>query len=532
MNKFYPVILIILAAFLFLIGNNSIALTDPDETFYSLTAKEMMNKGSFMIPYIFDQPQFEKPPFFYWLLMLSFKVFGIIPFAARFIPAIFGIIGVIGAYVYLSRIFNKEISFYSSLVLATSLIYMGLSKAVITDIVFSVFMFFSFFSFYIWYKERKSLLPFAVFLALAVLTKGPVSLVMMGLAVVLFSILIKDKALVKQFIFNNWWFLFLIIALPWYLYVSIKFGKIFYDEFIINDNIRRILEAEHKNFDRWWFYPAVLLGGAFPWTFYYLFIGEKFKEYKKEYLFLFSWIASVFVVFTAAHSKLISYIVPLYAAICVMIGIGLTGLKNKPKRVKAVGVLDLVLALVLFAPLWYVKKEYPDFFISVLLGVIFLSVSLAISGIMLIKKNFKKAIFYNVIGLVCVAIILPATFPFKAIEPAFCDNDLIRIVKDYNYKGPILASKLFARGSSFNTGNPVTVLGKNGSPFWSAHPVDVVNINEDSSVTNFFNDKDRVICVIRTKELKRLEEVFSGSRVNTILSGSFGRSVVLSDKKQ
>ena len=41
---------------LFLLGNNILSLTDPDEVFYSLTAKEMAAKNEWMTPLIFGQP--------------------------------------------------------------------------------------------------------------------------------------------------------------------------------------------------------------------------------------------------------------------------------------------------------------------------------------------------------------------------------------------------------------------------------------------------------------------------------------------
>ena len=46
----------------------SVGLTDPDETFYAQTAKEMLDGHHFLTPFIFGYPQFEKPILFYWLL--------------------------------------------------------------------------------------------------------------------------------------------------------------------------------------------------------------------------------------------------------------------------------------------------------------------------------------------------------------------------------------------------------------------------------------------------------------------------------
>ena len=174
-EKINVLILIVCCLFLYFIGCTSINLTDPDEVFYSETAKEMLVSNSVLTPLIFGKPQFEKPPLFYWLLMVSFKVFGITTFAARLVPALVGMIGVLGTYFFMRKIFSGSISFYAALFLSTAFLYFGLSKTVITDIVFSVFAALVLYAFYLWYRFKKEtyIVLFMIFLSLAMLTKGP-----------------------------------------------------------------------------------------------------------------------------------------------------------------------------------------------------------------------------------------------------------------------------------------------------------------------------------------------------------------------
>src|SRR3989338_575734 len=142
-------ILSALCVFLYLAGNASVSLTDPDEVFYSLTAREMSAKGDALTPYIFNQPQFEKPIFIYWLLNAASALLGPTPFAARFFPAVFAWLGVLGLY-FLARLGFKDESraFWSAVALATAGFYFALAKTVFTDIVFSVFILYSLLSFY------------------------------------------------------------------------------------------------------------------------------------------------------------------------------------------------------------------------------------------------------------------------------------------------------------------------------------------------------------------------------------------------
>lgn len=530
-KNYYPVlVLLLLCALLYVVGINSISITDPDEAFYAETAGEMLSHHSFITPLIFEKPQFEKPPLFYWLLILSFKLFGISTFSVRLVPAFFGIIGVLGTYLFMKKIFDERISFYSSLILATNFLVFVSSRMALTDIVFSVFVAFSLYSFYIWHKLKRSnyLIAFAIFSSLAVLTKGPLGIVIPVLAAILFLILTKDSAGLKNFMFNKWWLVFLGISLPWYIYASLKFGKEFLWEFFVHDHWHRILYAEHKNFDKWYFYPSVILTGMFPWTFYFLLSGVNFKKYKSVYLFLFSWILVVFSVFSLAHSKLASYIVPLAPALAVILGISLASLEGKSKRTVLIGVLDIILGIGLFFSLGFLKRDYPDLYLQgfIISGVF--SCFLIIAGIFLILNKFKPAIILNVSGFTLFILIADFIMSNK-LEIAFTNRDLVKIVSEYNYfNQPIVCDKMYVRGAYFYTHNPVLVIDGNKNPFWSRHPLEV--LSRDEEILNYFQDKDSVLCVIKSGDLERLNRVFSDKRVNKIISNSLDRLVVLCQK--
>ena len=86
-------LLFLLGVLLFFIGNSAIVITDPVESNYTLTAKEMLLSGDYISPRIYGNYWFDKPVFFYWELIAAFQLFGINEFAARFFPAVFGILG-------------------------------------------------------------------------------------------------------------------------------------------------------------------------------------------------------------------------------------------------------------------------------------------------------------------------------------------------------------------------------------------------------------------------------------------------------
>ena len=84
-NNFKRILILIALSYVVLmLGNGILSLTNPDEVFYAQTAKEMIQHKTWATPYLFDQPQFEKPIFLYWCLRASFIIFGVTSFAARF----------------------------------------------------------------------------------------------------------------------------------------------------------------------------------------------------------------------------------------------------------------------------------------------------------------------------------------------------------------------------------------------------------------------------------------------------------------
>lgn len=169
-------ILLVLAAILCFVANHLLVVTDPVESNYVLTAKEMLASGDYFSPRIFGNYWYDKPIFFYWELIAAFKLFGISNFSARFFPALFGMAGILLAYGFTARLYDKKTGFLTGLILLTTVEYFYLSKAIITDMTLFVFYSACLMAFYIAYSEGKPrwyYLAYA-FAGLAVLTKGPI----------------------------------------------------------------------------------------------------------------------------------------------------------------------------------------------------------------------------------------------------------------------------------------------------------------------------------------------------------------------
>src|SRR5262245_36643245 len=179
----------------------------------------MMQQGSYVTPILFGHPQYEKPPLFYWLLMASFEITGVTRAAARFVPLLSGLLGIFATFYFCRRVLNQEIAWLAGLLLATSAIYLALSEAVLTDITLAALMMVALYAFYLWSVERRDryLCAYGVAAALAVLTKGPVAIVILFLTAGLYLVLCREFDLLRRFLVHPWVLLFCVVSAPWYL---------------------------------------------------------------------------------------------------------------------------------------------------------------------------------------------------------------------------------------------------------------------------------------------------------------------------
>jgi 4-amino-4-deoxy-L-arabinose transferase-like glycosyltransferase len=364
---------------------------------------------------------------------------------------------------------------------------------------------------------------------LAVLTKGPLAIALSLAAMIPFLFLVREIKALPAFILNRYLLIFLVLGCGWFIYAFVKYGNAFAWEFFVRDNWQRVIYSEHRHSDTWYFYPAVVIGGMAPWTAYLLFLGRGFKKYKNEYLFLISWIASTFIVFTCAHSKLASYILPLFPALCCALAISMDSISGKSKMLIAAGVINILFGTAGLIALPFIAKECPALAKPLFLSLLMLFLFMAAGGISLIRGKIKQAVFLNIAALAAFLLAGVSSVPAK-LETAFSDHDLSGIVREYGYEGkPILCEKMYVRGAYFYTGNPVLVMNMGGkSPFWSNHPLDV--LSTEAEVKAFFSDKDKVLCVLTDEGRGKINGFFGNARKNTIISSNLDRVVVLSEK--
>jgi 4-amino-4-deoxy-L-arabinose transferase-like glycosyltransferase len=317
------------------------ALERWDETTNVQVVRETMQENSFPILTYEQKPFMEKPPIWYYLTILSVKVFGDNNFAFRFISAFSNVLLLVSIIIFCTKKFNWRIAVFSGLTyLSTWQIFInnagGLfsthnARSADVDLLQLLFIFLSFVFCIEFQASRriKYILLIALFSGLAVLTKG-----FMGLLPVLILILWEAYLIFKQksISFQSFklptlfTFTFLLITLPWHIFMYFQFGQSFINEYFSYHTAARYfstLEGHNQpllfhiqNF----FNPQVFSSGIiFSLGILTLCFKSKLKEYK-----YFSLIASSvlsLILITLMQTKLAWYLLYIYPIAVIVCGI-------------------------------------------------------------------------------------------------------------------------------------------------------------------------------------------------------------------
>lgn len=350
---------------LYLLGNWALAVTDPVECNYALTASEMVAANDWLSPRIYGNYWYDKPIFFYLELIAAFSVFGESDFAARFFPAVFSMLGLFLCYGFGTRLYGRRVGLTAALLMATSLEYWYVGHAIITDMTLFVFMSASLICFYLAYSEERPAFLYPAFFAaaLAVLTKGPLGLCLPGLIIVLF--LLWERNL--RFLFSRHvalgFVLFLAVCSLWYLPMYLKHGSDFITTFFGLHNYLRATVSEHPRDNVWYYYTLIFVAGFLPWSL----IGAKAFFHKiKELIrerhlplpaasrerFLVVWALIVFMVFNAFATKYVTYTLPYMLPLALLMALHFAEhFESFLKKAAASGVVFIALLFLVASPL-------------------------------------------------------------------------------------------------------------------------------------------------------------------------------------
>jgi len=318
-SLFIQIAIVIFASLLFIPGLGVVHLFDWDEINFAESAREMLVSHNYLTVQINFEAFWEKPPLFIWMQVLSMKIFGINEFAARFPNAICGVITLLILFNVGRKLKNNSFGLIWVLVYVSSLLPFLYFKTGIIDPWFNLFIFLGTYYFVLFTNPENNgntylqVSASAFFLGLAILTKGPVGLLIFLLTFGVYLIFNKFKL---QF---NWKqvILFTIIltfvGCFWFVLQILDGNYHIIEDFVVYQiRLFQTKDAGHGGFLLYHF--VILFVGVFPASIMALptFRRSILKQEKDvETAHFFRWMMILFwvvlILFTIVSTKIVHY---------------------------------------------------------------------------------------------------------------------------------------------------------------------------------------------------------------------------------
>ena len=334
-------LLLSLAGVLFFVGLGSMGLTDRDEGRNAEAGREMYETGDWISPTFNYELRVAKPVFLYWLMSLSYCLFGVNEFAARFPSAFFGIALILLQYLFLARVRDPLVALFAGLMLLLNGEILVLGRMALTDSVLIFFVTLSLCGFWLglWGEGRARhwIWVFYASMALATLTKGPIGVILPLLTAALYLTFSRR--------WSEYWrrgfplagtLVFIMLALPWYVAMLAIHGEA-YSTGAQAHTIGRFLHPMEEHGGTIFFYIPILFLGFFPWSgFLPVALYQTFKNVRRSMFdvetsnrelrtsnlelefFAALWVVSVFLFFTLTATRLPHYIGPLFPGAAIL----------------------------------------------------------------------------------------------------------------------------------------------------------------------------------------------------------------------
>ncbi len=325
-------ILLVASLIVFTANLGGISIYILDEAKNATCAREMFERGDWVVPTFNQELRTDKPPLHYYFMQVAYRVFGTNEFAARFFSALMGLGTVLITFGFASRLLNKATGFWAGIVMLASIQFAVQFHLATPDpylIFFITLGLFSFVAAHEW-NSRRYLLLFYFAIACATLAKGPVAIALPGL-ILLAYLLLRQQLTWASFGWSLYpWgvLLFLVLVVPWYVLVHIETEGAYTEGFFFKHNVSRFTSTMEGHGGSIFLIPLFVITGLFPFS---LFIGQgavRAWQNRTNSLLMLSLITvAVFVgFFSISQTKLPSYPVPCFPFAALLIGYYFDGL--------------------------------------------------------------------------------------------------------------------------------------------------------------------------------------------------------------
>ena len=431
-------------------------LFQTDEGRYAEIPREMLATGDWVTPRLDGLKYFEKPALQYWTTAAAYTLFGESNWTSRLWTALTGFLGVLMAAWVGFRLFDRRTAWCAALLLGSSLYYVIMGHFNTLDMGVSFFMCLSVFAFLLAMqatdtdntRARRGWMYVAwAAAALGMLSKGLEAVVLPGMTFVVYTLITRDWKRWQQLHWYGGLLIFLVIAAPWFVLVSLRNPEFPYYFFIYEHFYRFLTPVAHRP-GSWWYFIPILLLGLLPW--WPQFVRSALRPFRRtdagerpagfnHTLFLWIWCVLVFVFFSFSDSKLASYILPIFPALALLVGRELAQRRRSDALISA-GVCMLLAILALWlAPL--IQQDGGSVSLELYQAIL----PWMVAGCALLLMVAIISFFIAYFRFVDVALVLIGAGLFLSIQvitsgaqvlsPVYSGHSLARQISGYNKPG-------------------------------------------------------------------------------------------------
>jgi len=376
---------------------------DSHECFVSVTAREMLLSGDWVLPTCNGNLRINKTPLSYWLVGITAKITGSVDnFSARLPSAVFAILSAAAILYFVNRTLNLRIAVISAAVWATSLAYIRGSHWARPDMALTFFVMLCLLSFYaaaVAESRRRQVIYALIFwisFALGNLAKGPAPIPYVLLPIVSYVAVFRRWKLLPKLLPIVGLILFLAVVLPWPLAIAqrVNWNLLVWKREFIDRFFGDYVPGHYPIY----FYFLMMFKFVTPWVIFLpMALAAPFyrlwNEKQSAMKFFWLWFVAGMVFLTINAGKRQHYILPLMPAMAILIGVILEDLvftqtaytKNFAKNILKWHII-IAVAGILGAVIYLAIAKSRLVIPVILLGIIAIAASLFVALLFVNKK--------------------------------------------------------------------------------------------------------------------------------------------------
>lgn len=349
-----PALLGLLAGLILFVNLDS-TLLEPDEGRYAELPRLMNQTGDYLTPRLGGKPYNDKPPLVYWLIAGSYRLFGTSALSARLVMAVMAATTLLATYVWTYRYLGPSAAFLAGTVLCSMLGFVAFGRMLLLDSTLAACAVVGLLSgHHALAGERLRWgwwLISATCVGLGGLAKGPVAIVLVMPALVVFRWLDRRSYRWGWRAGLAYFSVVLALMLPWYL-VMLFTNETFFREHVIRHHVMRFVQPYHHRQPFWYYGPAWFVE-MLPWSGIALAALGSWRTWTGPVRLIVFAGAFGFVFFSTAAGKLPTYLLPLLPCNAVLCAQALAdgwphaASRRRHQYLLAAGVSMLILAVII-----------------------------------------------------------------------------------------------------------------------------------------------------------------------------------------